>query len=69
MVATMIAANSSYGFSWYLLVRNSAIREAMKSASIVWNREILTVLGGEFAVIVLILGLTFVLQSFKRDFV
>jgi len=69
MVASMIAANSSYGFGWYLMIRNPVIRDGMKSPEIVWNREILTVLGIEFAVIVLILGLTFLLQSRKRDFV
>jgi hypothetical protein len=69
MVAAMVAANSSYGFGWYLMIRNPIIREGMKSPVIVWNKEILTVLGIEFAVIVLILGLTFFLQSRKRDFV
>ncbi|HET9129358.1 MAG TPA: hypothetical protein VFO86_00335 [Terriglobia bacterium] len=69
MVAAMIATNSSYGFGWYMLIRNPAIRDNMKSPVIVWSREILTVLGTEFAIIVLILGLTFYLQSRKRDFV
>jgi ABC-2 type transport system permease protein len=69
MVAAMIATNSSYGFGWYILIRNPAIRDNMKSPVIVWSREILTVLGTEFAIIVLILGLTFYLQSRKRDFV
>ena len=69
MIAATIATNTSYGFSWYLLVRNPVIRAGMQSPMIVWSREVLTVLGAEFAVIVLILGLTFFLQSRKRDFV
>jgi len=69
MVAAMVAANSSYGFGWYLMVRNPVIRDGMKSPVIVWNREILTVLGIEFTIIVLVLGLTLFLQSRKRDFV
>jgi ABC-type Na+ efflux pump permease subunit len=69
MVAAMIATNSSYGFCWYLLVRNPAIQANMRGPVIVWSKEILTVLGTEFAIIVLILGLTFYLQSRKRDFV
>jgi hypothetical protein len=69
MIAATIATNTSYGFSWYLLVRNPVIRAGMQSPMIVWSREVLTVLGAEFAVIVLILGLTFYLQSRKRDFV
>jgi len=69
MIAATIATNTSYGFSWYLLVRNPVIRAGMQSPTIVWSRELLTVLGAEFAVIVLMLGLTFFLQSRKRDFV
>jgi hypothetical protein len=41
----------------------------MQSPEIVWSREVLTVLGAEVGAIVLILGLTFYLQSRKRDFV
>jgi len=69
MIAATIGVNTSYGFSWYLLVRNPVIRAGMQSREIVWSREVLTVLGAESAVIVLILGLTFFLQSRKRDFV
>jgi ABC-type Na+ efflux pump permease subunit len=68
-IAATIAANTSYGFSWYLLVRNPVIRAGMQSPTIIWSREVLTVLGGEFAVIALSLGLTLYLQSRKRDFV
>jgi len=69
MVAAMVVSNSSYGFGWYLMIRNPVIRADMQKPEIVWSKEILTVLGAEFAVIVLILGLTFYLQSRKRDFV
>ena len=69
MVAAMVASNSSYGFGWYLLMRNPVIRADTQKPEIVWSKEILTVLGFESAVIVLILGLTFYLQSRKRDFV
>jgi hypothetical protein len=69
MIAATITANTSYGFSWYLLVRNPVIRAGMQSPSIVWSKEVLTVLAVEYAIIFLILGLTFYLQSRKRDFV
>ena len=69
MIAATIATNTAYGFSWYLLVRNPVIAAGMKSREIVWSREVLTVLGAEFAVILLVLALTFYLQSRKRDFV
>lgn len=68
-IAATIVTNTSYGFSWYLLVRNPVIRAGMQSPEIVWSREVLTVLGAEVGAIVLILGLTFYLQSRKRDFV
>lgn len=68
-IAVTILSNSFYGFGWYLLIRNPVIRGDMKSAVPVWSREVLTILGGEFAVIALILALTFYLQSRKRDFI
>jgi ABC-2 type transport system permease protein len=68
-IAATVASNSLYGFGWYLLVRNPVIREGMKSPVPVWSSEILTVLGGEIAVLALILGLTFYLQSRKQDFI
>jgi ABC-2 type transport system permease protein len=69
MMAATVAANSSYGFGWYLLVRNEAIREGMKATAPVWGPEVVTVLAWEVAVVIVILGLTFYLQSRKRDFV
>jgi len=69
MAAAMVVANSSYGLGWYLLVRMPGVRAGLASPEIIWGKEILTVLGFEFAVIVLILGLTIYLQSRKRDFV
>jgi len=68
-IAATIGSNSLYGFGWYLLIRNPAIRADMSSPVIVWSREVLTILGIEIAVIALILGLTFYLQSRKRDFI
>jgi ABC-2 type transport system permease protein len=68
-IAATVASNSSYGLAWYLLVRNAAIRETMGGAAVVWSSEVLTVLAGQVATIAVILGLTFYLQSRKRDFV
>jgi hypothetical protein len=41
----------------------------VKSPVPVWNPTVLKFLGGELGLIVLILGLTFYIQSRKRDFV
>jgi hypothetical protein len=68
-IAATVASNSSYGFSWYLLARNPAIRGDMQSSVVVWSSTVLTILAAELAVIAVILGLTFYLQSRKRDFV
>ena len=68
-IAATIVCNSSYGIGWYLIIRNPAINGNMKSPVPVWNSPVLMILGGEIAAIVLILGITFFLQSRKRDFV
>jgi len=68
-MAATVVANTSYGYGWYLLVRNPVIREGMKSPVVVWSPEVLTIIAVEVAVIVVILGLTFYLQSRKKDFV
>ncbi len=68
-IAATVASNSFYGFGWYLLVRDPAMRGDMKSVVPVWSPQVLTILGSELAVIALILALTFYLQSRKRDFI
>lgn len=68
-IAATVVINSSYGIGWYLLVRNPALRAEMRGPVPVWSPEALTILGSEFAAIAVILGLTFYLQSRKRDFV
>jgi ABC-2 type transport system permease protein len=68
-MAATVATNSFYGFGWYLLVRNPVIRGDMKSDLPIWSSEVLSVFGAEVAAILVILGLTFYLQSRKRDFV
>ena len=40
-----------------------------KGPAPVWNSTALTILGGEAALVVLMLGLTYYLQSRKRDFI
>jgi hypothetical protein len=68
-VAATLVCNSSYGITWYLLARMPAFNSTWKSPFPVWNAAALRALSIEFAVVVLILGLTFFLQSRKRDFV
>jgi ABC-type Na+ efflux pump permease subunit len=68
-IAATVAMNSSYGFAWYLLIRDPAIRAVGSSPVAIWNGPVLTILFGEIAAIVVILALTFYLQSRKRDFI
>jgi hypothetical protein len=68
-MAATIVCNSSYGVGWYLIIRNPVINEALKSPVPVWSSPVLMILGGEIAVIALILGLTIYMQSRKREFV
>jgi ABC-2 type transport system permease protein len=68
-IAANIVCNSSYGLVWYFLSRIPALMVNVKNPAPVWDSTVLAVLGGEFGLILLILALTFYLQSRKRDFV
>ena len=67
-VLTMGATNVSYSF-WFLLMKIPGLPEQLKSPVAIWSRPILLMLAGQITVIVVALGLTFYLQSRKRDFV
>jgi ABC-2 type transport system permease protein len=68
-IAATVVCNSSYGLVWYFLIRNPAINGDLKSPVAVWSPIVVTILAEEFAAAALILGLTFYLQSRKRDFI
>jgi ABC-2 type transport system permease protein len=68
-IAANVFCSSSYGLTWYFLSRIPALMENTKSPTPVWNSTVLTVLGSELGLIVLLLGITFYLQSRKRDFI
>jgi hypothetical protein len=68
-IAATIVSNSSYGLIWYFIIREPAINGTLKSSAPVWSAPVLAILGGEAAAIALILGLTFYLQSRKREFI
>jgi ABC-2 type transport system permease protein len=62
--------NSSYWLGWYLLASHfPTILRNWESPAPVWSPAAVSILGGEFAAIVLILGLTLFLQSRKQNFI
>ncbi len=65
----IVICNSSYGIVWYLIARVPGAIKEMGSPVAIWSPRILTILAIESASIVITLGLTFYLQSKKRDFV
>jgi ABC-2 type transport system permease protein len=68
-IAATAAVNSSYWFVWYILsTRFPTLGRDWTAREAIWSPTVLNILAGEFAVIVLILGLTLYVQSRKRNF-
>ncbi len=68
--AAMAVVNSSYWLAWYLLVRHvPSLSQTWSGPVAIWTPGVLKVLGAEFAIIVLSLGVTLYLQSRKRSFI
>lgn len=67
--AAIVVCNSSYGISWYLIIRVPATAKQMSGANAVWSPRLLTILAAECALVVLSLALTFFFQSRKKDFI
>jgi ABC-2 type transport system permease protein len=68
-IAANVVCNSSYGLTWYFISRTPALTRDFLSKTAVWSPAVLTFLGAELAAVVVILGVTFYLQSRKRDFI
>ncbi len=68
-MASVLICNSSYGLAWYFILKVPAFTNYWGGSVAVWNSTAVSVLGGEFALIVLTLVLTFYVQSRKRDFI
>jgi hypothetical protein len=68
-IAANVFCSSSYGLVWYFFTRVPALMESAKSPTLLWNSAVLIVLASELGVTLLLLGLTFYLQSRKRDFI
>jgi hypothetical protein len=68
-IAANVFVQSSYGLVWYFLSRIPALMENAKGQVVIWNSTALSILGSEFGLVVLILAITYFLQSRKRDFI
>jgi ABC-2 type transport system permease protein len=68
-IAANVTCNSSYGLTWYFMTRIPGLMVTAKAPEPVWNSTVLTALGIELGSIVVLLGLTYYLQSRKRDFI
>jgi hypothetical protein len=64
-----IICNSSYGLTWYFMTRSPSLMRDLKSEVPVWNHTVVTFLVSEFALIAVVLALTYYLQARKTDFV
>ncbi|MGP0072508.1 MAG: ABC transporter permease [Bryobacteraceae bacterium] len=65
----VVVCNSSYGIAYYLISRVPQINHDISGPVAVWRPAVLALLAGELVGVVLVLGLTFFLQSRKRDFI
>lgn len=62
--------NSSYWLAWFILVSHvPSLTQTWGAPVAVWSPAVFKILGVEFAIVVLILGLTLYVQSRKRDFI
>jgi ABC-2 type transport system permease protein len=68
-LAANVLCSSMYGLTWYFVTKIPALMEPAKGPTPIWNSTESTILGSEFAAVALMLGLTYYLQSRKRDFV
>jgi len=68
-IAANVIFNSSYSLVWPFIAGTPSLVGDLGKKEPVWNGAVLTFLGCEFAAIVLILAITYYLQSRKRDFV
>lgn len=67
--AANIIVNSSYSLVWCFIAFHPSLTRYVKSKVIVWNPTEIAFLGSEVGAIILILTVTYYLQSRKRDFV
>jgi ABC-2 type transport system permease protein len=68
-IAATVICNTSYSLAYFFLTQVPGLMVDTLKPAPVWSRTVLSIVGGEVAVILLMLALTFFLQSRKRDFI
>jgi len=68
-IAAMVTGNLALNVVGYLVAHIPSIRDGMWSKAIQWSPTATILLTGEFALIALLLGGTFFIQSRKKDFI
>lgn len=68
-IAANVFCSSTYGLAWYFMTQVPSLMVPAQGHVPVWNSTALSIVAGEVIVGVLLLGLTYFLQSRKRDFV
>ncbi len=68
-IVANVAVQSSYGLTWYFIARVPEIMKYNNSPVVVWTPTTLKIVAAELASIPLLLGITYFVQSRKRDFI
>lgn len=68
-IAANVFVQSSYGLTWYFFSRVPAVMKYNNSPVVVWSPAVLKIIGVELGLIPLLLGITYFVQSRKRDFI
>lgn len=68
-IAANVLTSSTYGLTYYFLTQVPALMQNLLAPAPVWNSTALRILSVEVGASILILGITYFLQSRKRDFI
>lgn len=69
-IAGNVFVNSTYWLWWYMLsTRVPELTNDWKSPVVIWRPAALRIISAEVALVLLLLGITYYLQSRKRDFI
>jgi hypothetical protein len=68
-IAANVFCSSTYGLTWYFISRIPEVMKYAPGPVPVWNSTVLSILGCEVGICILLLGLTYFFQSRKRDFI